>query len=315
MLALVMTYKHSISFTARNSILIALLLTAACVGARAQQIEPSRMNLLDNENLLKVGDRLTYTVIEDREPARILLVNDRGQMDVPYIGKVQAQGKTCRDIAFELKKSLEVDFYHRATVLLEPYQAINSRGRLTMLGEVREQGPLLIPIDEILMVSSAILRAGGFSQAADRSRVTLIRKDPTSPEGQLKVEIDVGQMLVTGLFSGDMPVQPEDIILVPRLQQAGGQIYIVGAVNSPGLYTAPNEPNFTLSKAILLAGGFATFADKKNVKLIRADTSLPESERILKVNVTDILEKGIRDNDPLVSPNDIVRVEERWIVF
>ncbi len=198
---------------------------------------------------------------------------------------------------------------------MESHKGANSRGSLTMLGEVRQQGPLLIPVDEILTVSSAILRAGGFLVDADKSRVSLIRNDPSSPDGQLKIEIDVGLMLETGRFADDVTVQPDDIILVPRYEQAGGQIYIVGAVISPGLYMVPNEPDFTLSKAILMAGGFTTFANKRSVKLIRADTGLPESERILKVNVADILEKGIRDFDPLVKPNDIVRVEERLVVF
>ena len=144
-----------------------------------------------------------------------------------------------------------------------------------MLGEVRKQGPLLIPIDEILTASSAILRVGGFTLDADKSRVILMRNDPTRPDGQLKIEIDVGQMLETGNFKDDVSVESEDIILVPRLERAGGQIYIMGEIISPGLYTLPNEPGFTLSKAILMAGGFTTFANKKNVKLIRADADLP----------------------------------------
>lgn len=310
-----MIFKHDIGHRIKGSLGFVVLLAVLGSAAGAQEEEHGRMALLDDETPLKVGNRLAYTVVEDRQPAKILLVTDRGLVDPPYIGKVQAVGKTCKALAFEIKQLLEVDFYYRATVLLEPHRAINSRGRLTMLGEVRQQGPLLIPIDEILTVSSAILRSGGFSLDADKSRVSLLRSDPASPEGQLKIEIDVGRMLETGNFGDDVAVESEDIILVPRLEQAGGQVYIVGEINSPGLYAVPNEPGFTLSKAILMAGGFTTFANKKNVKLIRANSDLPEKERILKVNVADILEKGIRDFDPVVNPNDIVRVEARLVVF
>lgn len=310
-----MIFEHNIGHRIRVGLGLVVLFAALGMAAGAQEEEISRMALLDDETLLKVGDRLTYIIVEDRQPVKILLVNDIGLIDPPYIGKVEAVGKTCKTLAYEIKEQLEVDFYYRATVLLEYHVAVNSRGRLTMLGEVRQQGPLLIPIDEIFTVSSAILRAGGFTLDADKNRVSLIRDDPASSDGQLKIEVDVGLMLETGNFSDDVTVQPDDIILVHRHEQAGGQFYIVGAINSPGLYPVPNEPDFTLSKAILMAGGFTTFANKKNVKLIRAETDLPEKERILKVNVADILEKGIRDFDPLVKTNDIVRVEERMVVF
>lgn len=274
----------------------------------------NQMDLLDDRRALRIGDRILFQVVEEQEPAVVLFVNDEGQMEVPLLGPVEAAGKTCRSLAQILRADLEKAFFHRATVLLRFQNALNSRGQLTLIGKVRTQGRMNIPADEIMTISSAILRAGGFAEGADSSRVTLVRQDPT--QGELRIEIDVGTMLSSGDFRDDRIVRADDTIIVPESAQAGGQIYIVGAVNSPGLYAIPPSVSFTVSKAILNAGGFTRFANRRAVKLIRAEaTGLPEEERTLIIDVEQVLEKGIRDNDPELNPNDIIRVEERTFVF
>ena len=254
-------------------------------------------------------------VVEDRDPMHILFVNDRGEINVPLLGFISAESKTCQKLAFEIKNELEVDYYHQATVLLRHQTETNSRGRVILLGEVRNPGPYLIPVDEVLMGSDTILRAGGFLSSADKEKVAVIRKDPHDYDSELRTEIDVGAIFETGHFENDIAVEPNDLILIPRLEQVGGQFSVVGAVNAPGLYDLPPVRNFTVSKAILRAGGFSQYAEKRKVKLIRADSSLPEKEQTVEVNVADILEKGIRDYDPLVKPDDIIRVKGKWILF
>ncbi len=81
------------------------------------------------------------------------------------------------------------------------------------------------------------------------------------------------------------------------------------------LYELPQNQDLTLSMAIMRAGGFTRFANQRNVKVIRSDTDLGEEEKILSVNVSDVLEKGNRSIDPILNPEDIIRVEERWIAL
>lgn len=273
----------------------------------------SRMNLLDDDRPLSVGDRLLYSVIEERDPPVVLFVNDRNEVDVPLIGMVSSDGLTSKSFAYKVKNLLEGDFFHRATVMVRHQNAENVRGRINLVGQVRQQGPLLLPADEVLTISSAILRAGGFLPGANRSQVSLLRNNDLGEETEQVV--DVAAILETGDFDQDIILRPEDLIVVPKLAQAGGQVYIVGAVRAPGLYDLPNEANFTVSKAILRAGGFNKFANQRRVRLIRSDESLPEDEREIVVNVEDILERGNRENDPVVRANDIIRIEESWINF
>jgi hypothetical protein len=47
-----------------------------------------------------------------------LRVNDNGELEVPYIGLVPAAGRTCRELAYNIKAALEKEYYYHATVIL-----------------------------------------------------------------------------------------------------------------------------------------------------------------------------------------------------
>ena len=273
-----------------------------------------RMELLDNERALAVGDRLVYQVTEEREDPIPLFVDSRGMVDFPLIGELQGEGKTAYTLAHEVKTELEKDFFYRATVLIRLQTGTNTRGKVNLVGAMRRQGQFPIPSDDILTVSRLVLEAGGLPPEADGKKVRLVRHSEDSSEPQ-EIILDVETMLQTGDFSQDVPVQRGDLVVVPERASVGGQYIVDGAVNNPGLYSMPNDRNFTVSKAILRCGGFSRFANQRTVQLIRADTNIPADERTITVNVREILENNRLDLDPEVQPNDIIRVDEKLINF
>lgn len=285
----------------------------------ANESEYRHMDNLDNRRNLSIGDRLTYQVIEERETPIIVFVDARGEVDVPLIGPVAASGKTLQSLAFEIKSLLEVDYFHRATVILRFPQAAASRGTFDVAGAVRTPRSYTLPTDQILTVSSAIALAGGMTEDSDGTKVTLVRRNDDGGDdsaGETRELIDVRSIMDSGNFDQDLPVQDGDLIIVPRLSEAaGGTIYVVGGVNSPGILNVPPGDTLTVSKAILQSGGFSRFARKNAVKLISGDSALPEDERTQIINVEEILQRGLRENDPVVQPDDIIRVEERIIAF
>lgn len=306
-----MTSERSKRIAALMLVLWGILFSALLQGQPLQ----TEMALLDNAKRFKIGDRLWYYVIEEREQPRVLFVNDRGYVDVPYIGEVPALGRTAKELAYQIKARLEVDFFHQATVHISQQLGENVRGEFTILGEVREPGKHKIPSDQIFYVSDAVLAAGNFSMNADTDAVTVVRQDPKDPNAELRFIVDVGGIMQTGKYEYDMPIQPNDLILVPKLQHAGGQVYITGEVKTPGLYTIPNDQTFTVSRAILAAGGFTEWARADKVKLIRATDELSPEERTLIVDVQRILEDNIHSFDPVVKPGDVIRVEEKLFKF
>jgi protein involved in polysaccharide export with SLBB domain len=53
-----------------------------------------------------------------------------------------------------------------------------------------------------------------------------------------------------------------------------GRIYIWGQVRNQGALEIPSDEAFTVSRAILRAGGFADFANRKAVKLTSEKTAI-----------------------------------------
>lgn len=290
------------------------LLTTTMAAADDGQNDHNRMDLLDDRRTFEIGDRLAYQVLEEREPAVVLFVNDRGEVEVPLAGPVAAHGLTARRLAYRIKDLLEQTYFHRATVLVQHSHADNTRGRINLVGRVQRPGPQQIPADEVLTVSSAILRAGGFAPGADRAGVTIVRA-ADGEGGEERITVDLVDVLENGNLAADRVVRPEDVIVVPERADASGTYYVTGEVGSPGVFNIPPTGGMQLSEAILRAGGFAKFADRRRVQLIRGDTSLPEDERRLTVNVQAILEDGQRDLDVPVYANDIIRVRDRPFVW
>ena len=271
--------------------------------------DPNYMTLLDDDWELKAGDRVVYEVLEERvEEPLLLVINGNGELLVPLIGRVEAEGKTSKTLAYEIKEELEKEFFHRATVVISQREEDRNRGRVSVIGEVRRQGEQIIPVDAPLTLSQAIMQSGGFSGEADRTKVSVVGQG----QEQARIEIDLGAMLESGDLSKDPILRAGDAVIVPRADQSQNQVYVLGAVNAPGLYSIRGN-NFTLSQVILMAEGFTRFARKNKVRVISRDS---EGEKIeSEVDVGKILEGGDREKDPAIRPGDMVIVDEKMISF
>jgi len=116
------------------------------------------------------------------------------------------------------------------------------------------------------------------------------------------------------LLEGKLYYQATVILAVEVVNKTrvNGKVYVTGQVRNPGGYEIPSGENFTISKAILNAGGFSDFSDKKNVRLIR---KLASGKQTLVVNVLEIWEKGNLDKDLAVQPDDLIVVPARLVNY
>ena len=176
---------------------------------------------LENNYKIAIGEDLSFRILEDQDAPVILHVNEAGQIDVPFMGKVQAASKTPYALAQEIKRCLEGSLYKKATVVITAARWGAGAGgnwntggpaRIYVVGEVNQKGPLDLPSDESLTVSRAILRAGGFSDFADTRNVKLIRKNGTLT---LTTVVNVPAIVAPGSIERDPVLQPGDVILVP----------------------------------------------------------------------------------------------------
>jgi protein involved in polysaccharide export with SLBB domain len=170
------------------------------------------MGVLDDKKKLGPNDYVSFRVVEDRDnESQRLRVNDNGELEVPYIGLIPAQGRTCKELAYSIKNSLEKEYSYHATVILAVDRVSEkSRGRIYVYGSVRGQGPQEIPADESYTVSKAIIRAGGFGDFANKRRVKVTRKN-----GQ-DFTVDLKRVIEEGHTEDDVVLQPDDQIFVPQ---------------------------------------------------------------------------------------------------
>ncbi|MBK5291385.1 MAG: polysaccharide biosynthesis/export family protein [Acidobacteriia bacterium] len=176
----------------------------------------NEMAALDEKHLLAIGDRLSFRIVEDEEDPKPLFVTDSGDLEVPYLGRFPAVGKTCHELALNLKAELEKKYYYQATVIVAVDVMAKSRGKVYLVGPVRAPGPQEIPSDEVLTLSKAILRAGGFGDFADKRKVKVTRKSPVPGEADKVFVVDVGQVLEKGKTESDLPLEAGDLIYVPE---------------------------------------------------------------------------------------------------
>jgi len=88
---------------------------------------------------------------------------------------------------------------------------------------------------------------------------------------------------------------------------------VLGEVRLTGPVDMPGDEVLTVGKAILRAGGFTTYSDKRHVKVTRKGDGASAKTQTLVVDVADILEKGNIDKDLTVETGDVIFVPSRLI--
>jgi polysaccharide biosynthesis/export protein len=101
------------------------------------------------------------------------------------------------------------------------------------------------------------------------------------------------------------------ISLEKRTARSPGRIYLTGEVLKQGPLDLPADEKLTVSRAIIQAGGFADFANKRKVKLIRKTGG--KAEKVDIIDVADIINKGKLEQDEVLQPGDVILVPARLI--
>lgn len=99
-------------------------------------------------------------------------------------------------------------------------------------------------------------------------------------------------------------------------RKSSGQIWVTGQVGSQGPQEIPADQNWTVSKAILRAGGFSEFAKDSRVKVFRKSKNADGTDRteLILVDAKAALE-GKSDKDIPVQDGDQIVVDARFINF
>lgn len=144
------------------------------------------------------------------------------------------------------------------------------------------------------------------------------------PEGKISMEL-VGQIECAGLtlvelqrkietaykeYYRDPSCSATFIYRPGESVSPWGTVTVMGEVMRNGPVDVPPTQDLRVTRALLLAGGATSIADKRKVKVTRCDKDGKQSTTI--VDLVEIGEKGRADKDMLLKAGDVVWVPMSW---
>ncbi|MHB8381111.1 MAG: SLBB domain-containing protein [Candidatus Binataceae bacterium] len=153
-----------------------------------------------------------------------------------------------------------------------------------VMGKANQPG--LYTVSALAHLSNALEAAGGVSKVGSLRAVELRRGNHT-----LEV-IDLYDMLLHGDASGDVRLEPRDVIFVPVI---GSVVAVAGDVKSPAIYELKGSAN--LQNVLELAGGVSAFGYAQRLQVERIDNH--ERQIALDVSLAEVrpVRFAVRDGD------------------
>jgi len=128
--------------------------------------------------------------------------------------------------------------------------------------------------------------------------------------GKIKAEgltVQELELEIKQLLEKDYLVSAQVLVFIEEYHPR--QVSVMGEVNSPGKYDMPEEKDMTVLEAIAMAGGFTEDANINKTRIIRLKDGKKET---LIIKIKDITEKGQKDKDITIEPDDIIFVPESF---
>ncbi|WP_029652921.1 polysaccharide export protein [Marinobacter daepoensis] len=222
-------------------------------------------------------------------------VHSDGTIFYPYVGRVKVAGLKVTEIRDILRERL-------AEYIESPQVDVTVAGfrskRVYVTGEVKTPGTQSIT-NVPLTLLEAVSQAGGLTEVADWTNVTLTRGDKTH-------QFSLRELYQKGNIKENVVLRPNDIVHVARNDAA--KVFVLGEVVDPQSINF-GRSDISLADALTEAGGFAqATADASGVFVVRR---APEGSN----KVANVYQLNARNATALVladqfflQPRDIVYV-------
>ena len=164
-------------------------------------------------HVLQAGDEIDVQVYREPELSGLFKLGAAGEIRHSLIGVVPLAGQTVAGAEAELTRRLGKDYLVNPRVIVR--LASTQSSQVVVLGEVAKPGVYPLPFGEKMTLLQAIAGAGGFTDLASPDRVSLVRRLPDG--GQTTLKIRVSDLLGGKGRQPDVPLEPNDVIMVPQV--------------------------------------------------------------------------------------------------
>ncbi len=244
-----------------------------------------------------LGQPAQTTRTEDAAPG--FVVDERGNVQFPYAGTVHVAGDSVEQVQRKIVSRISKVYKSpEVTVRVASYRAQS----IYIDGEVGKPGA--VQVNDIPMtLTEALGRAGGFTAAADQSRVTLVREGNSYP-------ISFGDLVRAGHNPSEIVLRPGDMVRVGSRDENG--VYVMGEVNKPATVMPMRNGRLTLAEALSQAGSLNPgTSNAKQLFVIRDSTG--NNPQIYHLDATSPVSMVLANQFEL-QPKDVVYVDNGALV-
>lgn len=162
-------------------------------------------------------DVLSVSVFSEEHLTGAYRVSEEGQIDYPYLGRLDVVGMQPSEVADLLRRRLGEHTESNPegqNVLRDPsvrveLSEVNSR-RISVFGQVQHPG--VFPHQQCLTISQAISLAGGFTALAEKNQVRVTRRDRRGNRRTFVLRVED----IAEGRAPDFDIEPDDVIFVPE---------------------------------------------------------------------------------------------------
>ncbi|MEI7864167.1 MAG: polysaccharide biosynthesis/export family protein [Chthoniobacterales bacterium] len=161
----------------------------------------------ESDYILVIGDVIELNVFREPELTTQAIIARDGSVQLPLVREVSLAGLTIRDARELLRGLYDKQFLVNPQVFLNVVKY--AQRKFTIMGQITRPGSYELQGGERMDILEAIGLAGGFTRVADRSRVTIQRKE--------KGTVNAIRANTKRMADGkEMPIeiQPGDVITV-----------------------------------------------------------------------------------------------------
>jgi polysaccharide export outer membrane protein len=298
-----MTLKTHTNFRSRpaKSVVCALLLILPLLHLYAAELTNYRLGPEDQVSIRVVD--LDKLQLDNASAPRI---NVNGDLDLPVIGNLHAEGLTLEELKLAIAARLS-DILNKPSVSVSIVQYRNHP--VSVLGSVRNPGVFQVAQSKHLLELLSL--AGGLApDAGDKIKISRLQVSGLLPLPNVQADAATGYLVgtvsVRPLLDASDPslnilVQDGDVISVSKAEL----VYVMGAVKRAGGFTLGDHPQISVLQALSLAEGLDRAASLTTARLLREEKSGQQRTEI-PVNLKPIM-AGTAPDVPLLA-NDILFV-------
>ena len=153
------------------------------------------------------NDVLSIYVWKEEELSRDVIVMSDGNIHLPLVGEIRAQGKTVTDLKSEISQKLK-DYIDAPAVTV---MVVDQRSRVVYtIGKLIQPGPY--PLAPNMTVLQALSAAGGFTEWADTKNIVVYRLEG---EKQVLIPFNYNDVTSGKKIEQNIFLKPGDTIVVP----------------------------------------------------------------------------------------------------